>query len=770
MPKRLEKTDRKPTEPPRKPRRWGRRFFVILILCGLFGVYVSSRLMQLEKVVQEKFSAEKRWNIPSRVYSDAEYIVHGYDPVKRGLVGKLERLGYRRVNKLKGPGDFVVTPETIDIHLHDFTYPQEKFAGFAVRLERDKEKIIKVVDLESMEELAFVRLEPEPIATLFDEKMEDRTLITLKDCPPHLLEAVLLIEDERYFKHRGVDPIAIGRAMVADLLALRIVQGGSTITQQLVKNYFLTSKKSFSRKFDEILMALILETKYTKGQILEAYLNEIYFGQKGPTSVTGVAEAAKFYFSKDLHQITVGEAALLAGMIRSPHEYSPIYRKDKAKQRRDFILKRMLEADIITQPQYQEGLREEIVAPKIFAKPVVTPYFIDFVKSQLGEFYPEEVLETEGLRIFTTLDMTMQLAAQEALIQGLNRDKLQGCIVAISPQNGYVRALVGGRDYLESQFNRCTQAQRQPGSTFKPFVYLTALDPSRSEKIFTPASLIEDTTFSIETPEGPWSPQNYDKQEHGLISLRTALEKSYNIASAKLGMAAGLRGIVKTAQDAGITSALAPYPAIALGIFEVTPLELASAYTIFPNLGMRTQPVAIMNVMKPDGEVLEKKVLKTRRVFDEKPVALVNSLMAGVIERGTGQGAKNYGFGKNAAGKTGTSSDYKDAWFVGFTPNLLGLVWVGFDDNTPVELSGAQAALPIWGTFMRSAVGAPIEEFPFPEGLVRVSIDPTTGKVATRQCPEKFEELFILGTEPTEECPHRSGKVLPTDQAGPKDF
>lgn len=752
--------------------RW---FITFLVVAGVGALAVSWQLKNLEKEIEEKFTHNRRWNIPSRVYSDAEYLYPGIDTGRRGLLSKLERLAYRQVAAVKGPGDFAVQPAHVDIYLHDFAYPLEKFTGFPVRLELKSRTLQRLIDLESNEELPLVKLEPEEIATLFDEKMEDRTLVTLKDCPQHLLEAIILVEDERFFRHSGVDPIAIARAAVADLLHLRLVQGGSTLTQQLVKNFFLTSKKSLRRKFNEALMAILLERKHAKAEILEAYLNEIYLGQRGPSSVTGVAEAAKHYFAKDVGQISTAEAALLAGMIRSPSEYSPIRNKDRSRERRNLVLKKMREADVITEKAYQAALSEEIATPKPKVRPVFAPYFIDFLKQQIATFYPEGVLQSEGLKIFTTLDMSMQLAAEEALTQGLgsleinhgkllpkdHAEPLQGCLIAITPQNGYVRAMVGGRSYVESQFNRCTQGLRQPGSTFKPFVYLTAFDESRSKKRFTPATLVEDKGFTVETVQGPWSPENYDHQEHGAVTLRTALENSYNIATARLAIDVGLDAVVQTAKDAGITSPMMAVPSLALGAFEVTPLELATAYTIFPNMGLRPEPLTVMNVMTPLGEVLEKETLKMRRVFDPAPVFLADNLMKGVLEHGTAAAARSMGFKGIAAGKTGTTSNYKDAWFVGFTPELLSLVWVGYDDNTPIQMSGARAALPIWAGFMKRSAGEERQDFPFPEGLVQVDIDPKTGALGGKQCPQTITEYFIEGTEPEEKCPHGTGKPLP---------
>lgn len=755
-------------------RKKKKRFKLLLAFCIFGGIFFGYKIVHLSRVVDEKFNVARRWNIPSRVYSDAAYLYPGMSLSQLGLKEKLVRLNYRLIpGAVKTAGDIFWGDEAIDIFLHDFAYPQETFHGFPIRIEREGDRIKSLHDLQTEESLVLVRLEPEEIATLFDAKMEDRTLITLGDIPQYLISAIILIEDERFFEHKGVDLRAIARAAVTDLLTLQLKQGGSTLTQQLVKNFFLTSEKSIMRKINEALMAMIIERSYEKAEILEAYLNEIYLGQRGPSSVTGIAEAAKHYFAKDIHQITLAEAAMLAGMIRSPSRYSPIYHKENAIARRDFVLNRLFEAGLIEEEHYVKAKQEAVVTPEPKQIPIKAPYFIDFVKTQLSTLYPEEVLQVEGLKIFTTLDMMMQGVAEQSVHETLkkiesdfvhllpkaHKEPLQTCLISVSPQNGYVRAMVGGRGYSGSQFNRCVQAKRQPGSTIKPFVYLTALDPSLSPKIFTPATLLDDAQFTVKTPEGPWSPENYDKKEHGWVRLRDALENSYNISTAKLAMEVGLEKVVETLQKAGITSQLQPVPSLALGAFEVTPLEMVSSYTIFPNQGLRSEPISIINVMTTDGTVVEKKTLKIKRVFDAAPTALVRNLLEGVLTRGTGAGARSLGFQAPAGGKTGTTSNYRDAWFVGFTPQLLSLVWVGFDDNTPIQMSGARAALPIWVHFMSRVVFGK-EDFSFPAGLVAVEVDPKTGSLASEQCNGEFKEYFLSGTEPEEVCTSRTREKI----------
>lgn len=397
---------------------------------------------------------------------------------------------------------------------------------------------------------------------------------------------------------------------------------------------------------------------------------------------------------------------------------------------------------------------------------MTAPFFIDFVKRQLADLYPASVLQTEGLRIFTTLDMFMQLDAERSVREELKRiekdnasrlpkdheGKLEACLIAIQPSTGYLRALVGGRDYSASQFDRCTQAKRQPGSTFKPFVYLTALDPRRSNKLFTPATLIDDTSFEVKSGGKMWRPRNYEKKEFGWVTLRRALEHSYNIATAKLAIDVGLDNVVRTARDAGISSDLLAVPSIALGAFEVSPMEMASAYTIFPNGGIRAEPLSIINVVTKDGEVLEKKSLRMKREFDAAPVFLTANIMKGVMNQGTGAGARRLGFTAIAAGKTGTTSNYRDAWFVGFTPGLLALSWVGYDDNAEMKMSGARAALPIWTRFMKDVTPNGSGDFPGPSGVILLKVDPRNGGLMDSTCPSARYEAFIEGMEPQKTC------------------
>ncbi len=739
-----------------------------LIFIGIIGSIIGvGYLYHISKQVEQQFNRSHKWDIPSRIYSDATYYYPGLNIKRVQLKDKLSRLAYRNTGEsIKGPGDYSISNERIEIYLHDFDYPLQEFKGYPVRVDLENGIIVGIHRLDSEESLPFLKLEPELISKIFGDAMEDRTLVTLKEVPQHLLESIILIEDERFFKHEGVDLIAIARAALKDLAALKIVQGGSTLTQQLVKNYFLSNERSFSRKIREAMIAMILESNHSKAEILEAYVNEIYLGQRGSSSVSGVGEAAKLYFAKNVDQLTIAESALLAGMIRAPYRYNPFTKKENAKERRDFVINKLYRGNLITKAEYEEALAEPIITPKRATRLNRAPYFIDFVRMQLTELYSDDILHKEGLKIFTTLDMSHQLVAERVVkneIARLEKDfanilpkdheeELEAGLVSIQPQTGYIRAMVGGRSYDKTQFNHITQASRQPGSTFKPFVFLTAFDPMRSTNLYAPSSIIDDTSFSVTSGGENWSPKNYDKKEHGEVSLRTALTKSYNIATAKLALSVGLDSVLKTAQDAGISSDLMAVPSMALGSFEVTPLEMAAAYTVFPNAGIRAEPVSIIQLVTKDGEILEKKNIEMKRIFDPQAVYLTTSILKDVVDRGTGASSRAHGFSNIAEGKTGTTSSYRDSWFVGFTPNYLSLAWVGYDDNATTNMSGARAALPIWAKFMKEVASPVNEDFPVPKGILLVKIDSKTGLLASPRCGESRFEPFIEGTEPNQLC------------------
>jgi len=529
-----------------------------------------------------------------------------------------------------------------------------------------------------------------------------------------------------------------------------------------------TRQRSYGRKFLEQFMSLILETKATKDEILELYLNDVYLGNRGSFALHGVAEAAKIYFAKDVRNLTLSEAALIAGIIQSPFNHSPFNNPERARDRRNVVLRAMVDAGYITADAAERAQNEPIA---VVARAVdnEAPYFIDYVGDGLDTTFPGAISRPGALDIYTTLDLNLQRYAQEAVNTGIaNVDAIlsrrkrgpnrvaQAALVAVDPRSGEILAYIGGRSYNQSQFNRAAAARRQVGSTFKPFVYLAAFEKAADEGIsdITPATIVfdEPTTWSFDNQE--WSPKNYDGEYDGAITLRRALAMSRNVAAVKVAEQTGYDRVVALWKKAkvGITDQVKPYPSVALGIVELTPLEVAEAYTIFPNHGTLRKLQSIINITAGE-DVAKPTVEAGPNVARPSTAFLVTHMMRSVLNEGTGAGARANGFTADAAGKSGTTNDLRDAWFVGFTPELLTVVWVGLDDNQPLGLSGAQAALPIWTAFMKNAVptrGA--TAFEAPEGVTFVEIDRDTGKIATPICPRLTKEAFLSGTEPLGAC------------------
>jgi len=548
--------------------------------------------------------------------------------------------------------------------------------------------------------------------------------------PPLVVKTILAVEDERFFHHYGIDPIGILRAMFVNLRNLSFQQGGSTLTQQLMKNFFLSDERTLSRKIPEAVMAVIAERKYSKQTILENYLNEIYLGQRGSQGVFGVWEAAQFYFSKPLTDLTVGETALLAGLIRAPNRLSPYKSAEGATKRRNVVLAKLLDDNIITRKQYDAALLEKLPQRALIKVTNEGPFYVDYLRRELEENYSNAVLTKEGLRIFSTLDLQLQRMAERALVDGLKKleeihpalrpkgdeEGLEGAIVVLRPQTGEIKAMVGGRNYGRSQFNRVFQAKRQPGSVFKPFVYLAALMyGGQSGTKYSADTVINDSQFTWSYDNQEWQPHNYNNEYFGAVTFRRALENSLNSATARVAQDVGIRRVRDLAHKLGIQSQLPAVPALSLGAAEVTPLEIAVAYATLANGGSRVRPLAVKQVLDQSTKVLEKRDVKMEQVLSPQLAFAINQLLKGVLDRGTGAMARRAGFTRPAAGKTGTTNDYKDAWFVGYTPDLLAVVWVGFDGPKKIGLSGAEAALPIWTEFMKSATASmPVTDFVAP--------------------------------------------------------
>lgn len=736
------------------------RWLLMLLLGGLctYGLYLYATL-NLPR-------GEDRQSL--RIFSTAFPLAPAAPIEKTRLQERLTHLGYRPVSrKVQAPGEYRLLSSSVDLYLRDFLYPDGLIRGRPIRLLVEGDQIARVLSLPEEEDAGPVALEPQLIGGLLETSRQVRDWISLSAIPPQIVDAVLSIEDHRFYEHVGIDPRGILRAAFQNLKGGTVVQGGSTITQQLAKNLYYTQQRTYIRKLKEAFAALILEAKYSKQDILESYLNEIYLGQSGSVAVYGIGQAAQYYFGKSLSQLTVPEAALLAGMIKGPNTYAPVRDPKRAKQRRDLVLLRMKQEGRLSDKQYQSAVNAPIRVTTLQHGVTDAPYFLDYILSQAGD--SSDSAQT-GLRLFTTLDLEMQRLAEEAVSAGLSRleskhrflkktaDHLQGALVAIDPRTGAILAMVGGRDYRSSQFNHAVQAKRQAGSLFKPFVYLTALEQSLTAKegSLTPASLLDDSPISFPDGASSWAPQNYDRQFHGQISVRTALEQSLNVPAVRIAQSVGIPDIIRTLRSVGIQGPLDEHLSLALGSSEVSLLEMTSAFGALAQGGRYISPYAIASLVEQVNEQAGRRIRQqhdeTTQVFSTQSAYLVTSILQGVVQRGTAAAARRMGLTAQIAGKTGTTDDHRDAWFVGYTPDLVVGVWVGFDGGTTLQLTGAQAALPIWVDFFRKAMPAPSIAFPVPSGIVTRMIDPHTAQLATTACPDSFEESFIEGTEPTVFC------------------
>lgn len=759
-------------------RRWARWLLAVVAVpmfaaAAVAGYYYG----RFSVLVEERLQGERVRTIP-RVYGRPLTLRPGLTLTADDVVQRLNDLGYTARETPREGGEFAVADGAVVIVPRGG--PQ---AGRVVRVlwaapPAAQRAPSSVIARTLVEERAVpdVALDPPLLSALATPTRERRRRVPLAAIPPHMQQAVLAIEDRRFYVHPGVDPIRMIGALVTNLRGTRgYLVGASTITQQLARNFFLTEamaqeqqsgRRSVRRKLLEQFMAVVLETRATKEEILELYLNEVYLGHRGSFALHGVAVAARTYFAKDLSNLSVAEAALIAGVIQSPANHSPFASAERAKERRDVVLQAMHDAGYLDAPGLATAKAEPLQAAAR-ALDFEAPYFVDFVADELDAFRSGVAASDTSLEVYTTLDLNLQRAAQDAVRTGLasvdatlarrkRTVRPQAALVAIDPRTGEVLALVGGRSYNQSQFNRALAARRQPGSVFKPFVYLAAFDRANADgrTDVTAATLVLDEPTTWPAVEGDWSPSNYDGEYDGMITYRRALALSRNIAAIKVAEQAGFEAVAALWTRTGLgKTPLKGYPSIALGVFELTPLEVAQAFTTFATLGRQTPLRAISRVVSGERDWTPPSV-KPRTIADPAVTYLVTNMMRSVITEGTAASARAAGLAHDAAGKTGTTNDLRDAWFVGFTPELLAVVWVGLDDNEILGLSGAQSALPIWTAFMtRALAGRPNVPFAAPPGVVQAEIDKDTGHLALPGCPRVATETFLEGTQPTTWCP-----------------
>ncbi len=702
---------------------------------------------------------------PAMVFGAPLEVLPGLGLDRTGLAERLDELGYARRDQARQAGEYSLGPDALTLIPREG--PQEGRLAL-VRLARAEAGRdgghVAAIEMPPGRRAERLALDAPHLSTLHGRDRRRRRTVPLADMPDDVVRAVLAAEDHRFFGHPGIDAIRIAGAAVTNLTGNRsYLVGASTLTQQLIKNTLLSPEQTVWRKLREQALALLLERRLPKARILELYLNEVYLGHRGSFAIHGVAQGARALFGKDLGNLTLGEAATMAGLIRAPQTHAPHRHPERARERRNGVLQAMVDLGLVTPDRAMVAAREPLGG---VADPAdrEAPYLVDFVRSRIGDRLDEWRDRGGALRIETTVDLHLQRLAEIAVREGLDRiggrrgarpeTRPQAALVAVDPRSGAIRAMVGGRSYQESQFNRVERARRQPGSVVKPFVYLAALERAAREPgmRFTPASVIDDRPTTFRFGGQPWRPANYGGVYDGQVTARAALARSRNVAAVRVGEMAGFGAVADLWAAASGAATPPAYPSIVLGAFEATPLEVAAAYTVLANRGARAPLHAVSRVTA--GERLVHRARdRPRPVARADSAFLVTSMLRSTLDTGTAASARRNGFAHDAAGKTGTSNDLRDAWFAGFTPTLLTVVWVGMDDDSPLGLTGAEAALPIWTTFMRRAVAErTLPEFMPPPGVTLVDVCADTGHRTAGGCPRAVTVAFAAGTEPGARC------------------
>jgi penicillin-binding protein 1B len=745
------------------------KFSICLIL--ILGIALTAFLVHYYYIFDGNIELKlgKQQNIAETEIYAAPAILNPGKPLGfADLEAFLQRLGYEEASTASHESYYKILNGGRILVRNNSSVAED--SGKEVEIRCDRNSILSITDSATHTELQSYSLKPELLSNAIGKNREKRRFVPYEKIPQVLVNAVLASEDRRFFSHSGIDPIRMLKALIVDIRAGGTSQGASTLTQQFVKNYFLTPERTWRRKFADAYMAILLEKRLSKTQIFELYCNEVYLGQIGSFSIIGFGEAADAFFHKNIKDLTIEEAATLVGIIPAPNRYTPLRYPERAVTRRNLVLARMAEFQMISPSEWETAKSKPMAARSTsILNYSNAPYFVDYVQDQLIRKLGQSAMETSKLKVYTTLNTGLQQAAFESMKIGLSEldallakrkdpiapGTVQASLIAVDPKNGHILALIGGRNYGTSQFDRITESKRQPGSIFKPFVYAAALETASYDPAPLTAAtqlLDEPTLFTFENQE--YQPKNYKDEYMGQVSMRQAITKSLNNATIKLAERVGYNKVTELAQRLGLNEQIKPYPAMALGSFEITPLEMVRAYTAFANQGLLSEVTPILEVKDGIGNPAWPPAQQAKQVLTPPLAFMVTSLLQSVINNGTGVGARSRGFDLPAAGKTGTSHD---GWFAGYTPDLLCIVWVGFDDNRELNLPGALSALPIWTEFMKKAVRIfPLsgQEFEIPEGIVEVEIDPTTGLLATDRCPQKETEYFIQGSEPTMQCYH----------------
>ncbi|MFT5084678.1 MAG: penicillin-binding protein 1B [Lentisphaeria bacterium] len=750
-----------------KKAKWMLIIFALISLpVFIYGVYLNHE-------VTRQFEG-KRFSIPARVYARSLELFVGQTLASDALEDELKQLKYSKVlADPMAPGEYQRRSTTLRIFLRPFTYWDGVQEASLIELAVERKIVKEIVDLQSHQTLDLVRVEPLVIGGIYPNSGEDRELVRLEQVPKFLIDALVAVEDKRYYSHHGVDPKAVLRALTSVFSGGR-VQGGSTLTQQLVKNFFLTRDRTLKRKFTEVLMALLLEYHYSKNDILETYLNEVYFGQDGDRAVHGFALASQFYFSRSLEHIDVHQAAMLVGLLKGPTYYNPRTHLDRAKNRRDLVLKEMVVQGLMGGDAYQRQIQQPLlITEKTTTGQSLYPAFTDLVIRQLKRDYREEDLRSEGLRIFTTLDPIVQQKVERVTLRRLSEIEsskkyvsgyLEVAAIFADVPSGEIVALVGGRRSGFQGFNRALDANRQIGSLIKPAMYITALSHTAPSGLpYTLTTPLDDSPFVWrENGIDDWQPQNYDGEFHGQVPLWLALAKSYNVAAARLGTELGVNKVMDTVQRLGVEKTLPTYASGLLGTVHLTPYEVTQMYHTIASGGFKTPFRAIREVTTQHGDPLKRYNLRTEPAVNGVANYLVTSAMQQVVKRGTGVGLNRMLSPElNVAGKTGTTDDLRDSWYAGFSGDRVAVVWIGNDENKTTGLTGASGAMTVWGEAMSQLNPRPLA-LAEPDNIEWVAIDEKTGDAATKNCKQAFTLPFVDGTAPagSEKCSGRVDKKI----------
>ncbi len=748
-------TDKKPVRSRRKTKRsttrsktWSKRAVVFVLIPGSLLAFLFY-LVFLDQRITQRFEG-RIWQLPAHVYARPLELYIGKSISTEQLSFELNYLNYQKVEQLpQKSAEYRHWQNIFEIKTRDFIFWDGKEPAHTIRVKIENNKVVELINIYSNSNADLVRFDAGYLTGIFPSHSQDRVLLKLDEVPDIFIKMLLLIEDRRYFSHLGIDPRSIARALVINLSSGQTMQGGSTLTQQLVKNLFLTQEKKISRKINEAFMSLLLEYHYDKKLILETYLNEIYLGQDGRRAIHGFGLASEFYFGKALKHLSIDEMALLVGMIKGASYYNPKRNPEHALERRNVVLSSMAGAELITERQLAL-LSARPVATVKHASLGLYPAFVDVVKLQLQQDYHAEDLRSEGLRVFTTLDPYIQYKSEQAIkntLPVLSKDEsLQSAAVVVSPLNGDILAVVGDRNPSYKGFNRALNAERQIGSLIKPVLYLTAL---QDESKYTLATILDDSELIYQdSNQLDWKPENYDKEYHGEVTLYESLLKSYNVPAVRTGLDVGLDKVADTLYALG-GKQISAYPSLALGAVNMSPMEVASIYQSFSANGFHSPLRSVTAVLDKERKPLERYSLEVGINVKPEAVALINSALIDVTKYGT---AKN--LSKNldlqVAGKTGTSDDLRDSWFAGFSGDIVAVVWTGYDDNLPTTLTGSSGAMKIWLNLVKEVAYKPYQ-LPQMTDLESHWIDGNNGLLAEKDCENAVELTFIKGTQPNQE-------------------